>query len=276
MPEVSVIVALHNQERYLAQSVRSALNQSFRDLEVIIVDDASTDGSLNDALALRRESPDRVRVLHNKTNRGVSRTRNRGASHARGGILAFLDADDYWLPDKLRLQVDAFCSDPGLGLCHSGVQVECDEESASWARERRGIPKETFNDWAKSFDGFCRAAESFSQPDYFTRLIQANNICLSSAALRKNVFERAGGFVDGKKCQSEDWLLWIKVSMFARIRAIARPLTVYRFHPQSHTAKVLMGKDFNFAKVREEVIQAAQAFDPERFARLMEHVHTCS
>jgi glycosyltransferase involved in cell wall biosynthesis len=268
MPEVSVIVSLYNQGHYLGQCIRSVLDQSFEDLEVVIVDDASTDGSLEEARTLQREDPARVRVLANRGNLGVSRTRNRGVAEASGAVLAFLDADDYWLPGKLEKQMEAFREDPELGMCHCGVVVDCDERSIRWAAENRNVPAETFAGWTVTFDTFCREASRFSPLDYFDRLTRTNNVCLSSTAVRKSAFNQAGGFSDGRQCQSEDWLLWIKLSMLTTIRSVAQPLTVYRFHPESHTARILMGRDFDFFSVREEVLEAARRFDPVRFEAL--------
>jgi GT2 family glycosyltransferase len=268
MPEASVIVSLHNQGHYLGQCIRSVLDQSFDDLEAVIVDDASTDDSLEVARTLQREDPARVRILANGENRGVSRTRNRGAEESSGGVLAFLDADDYWLPGKLEMQMAAFREDPELGMCHCGVVVDCDDRSVRWAAENRNVPAETFAGWTTTFDAFCREAASFSQLDYFERLTQTNNICLSSTAVRRSAFNLAGGFCDGRQCQSEDWLLWIKLSMLSSIRCVPQPLTVYRFHPESHTAQVLMGRDFDFFSVRAEILDAARRFDPVRFAAL--------
>lgn len=275
MPAVSVIVSLFNHGRYLAQCVHSVLGQSHADLEVVIVDDASTDDSLDVAHSLRRLDPDRVKVYANTKNLGVSRTRNYGAYKSQSPILAFLDADDYWHPDKLEKQVLAFTEDPELGLCHCSVTIACDEQSARWvAHQNRGMSPDTLTRWAESFDAFCREATNFSQTDYFRRLLVANNICLSSVALRRSAFKQARGFVDGARCQCEDWLLWLKLSMLTRFRSIPERLAVYRFHHESHTAQVIMHADFNFLEVRSEMIQAARSFDPGRFDALFAAVRT--
>ncbi|WP_243358997.1 glycosyltransferase family 2 protein [Fundidesulfovibrio terrae] len=272
MPEVSVVISLYNHERYLAQCVASVLEQTFSDLEAIIVDDASTDGGLELARALERQAPGRVKVYSNARNLGVSRTRNFGVYKSTGPILAFLDADDYWLPEKLERQVRAFREDPGLGLCHCCAAVECDEASRLWLGENRGMSAAVFAAWAGSFAAFCREAEGFGRIDYFRWLLTANNICLSTVAVRRDAFKRAGGFLDGLRCQCEDWLLWLKLSMLAEFRSIPDELAVYRFHHASHTAQVFMRPDFDFQSVRTEVVGAARSFDPPRFDALLEAV----
>jgi len=268
MPGVSVIVSLYNHSRYLAQCVHSVLDQSYADLEVVIVDDASTDDSLEVARSLQRLDPGRVKVYSNPGNLGVSRTRNFGVYKSGAPILAFLDADDYWRPDKLEKQVRAFGVDPELGVCHCGATIDCDAQSARWVAENRGMSPDTFTRWAGSFDTFCKEAEHFGQPDYFRRLLVSNNICLSSVAVRRSAFKQARGFVDGLRCQCEDWLLWLKLSMLTRFRSIPEQLAVYRFHHASHTAQVFMRADFDFLTVRSEMIQAARSFDPVRFDAL--------
>lgn len=268
MPSVSVIVSLYNHARYLPLCVQSVLEQSHHDLEVVIVDDASTDEGLDVAHALQRQDPDRIKVYANPRNLGVSRTRNFGVYKSSGPVLAFLDADDYWRPDKLEKQVRAFGEDPTLGLCHCSVSIDCDGQSARWLAENRGMDQDALSRWGGSFDAFCREAVSFGQPDYFRRLLISNNICLSSVAVRRDVFRQARGFIDGTTCQSEDWLLWLKLCMITRFRALPEQLAVYRFHHESHTARVFMGEDFNFQEVRSEMIRAARNFDPARFDAL--------
>lgn len=115
MPRVSVIVATHNYARYLPQAIESILQQTYTDRELIVVDDGSTD-----------ETPQTIEPyahqLHyeQQSNQGVSATRNRGLDLASGELIAFLDADDFYLPDKLALQVHRFDTEPSLGLVHSG------------------------------------------------------------------------------------------------------------------------------------------------------------
>jgi len=272
MPHVSVIISLYNHGRYLGQCVESALAQTYGDLEVVIVDDASTDDSLDTARQLQRLDPARVAVHASPENRGVSRTRNFGVYKSSGDILAFLDADDAWREDKIEKQVQAFRDDPELGLCHTGVRVRCDEPSVEWAAINRGFDRRRLALWSESFDAFSRQAADFGGLDYFGWLLAANPICLSSAALRRQAFKRTRGFVDGQTCQCEDWLLWLKLSMFTRIRCIPEPLTVYRFHPQSHTAQVFFRSDFDHAGVQKEMARAARSCDPKRFDELFAQV----
>lgn len=102
---VSVVMPAYNCESVLAESVASVLAQTFRNWELVIVDDASTDKSFSVAQAIASRD-DRIRVIRLSTNGGVANARNQGMNAARGQYLAFLDSDDLWLPEKLRAQLE--------------------------------------------------------------------------------------------------------------------------------------------------------------------------
>jgi glycosyltransferase involved in cell wall biosynthesis len=108
-PAVSVIIPVYNCERYLAEAIRSVLAQTSPPLEVIVVDDASADGSASVAQSFG--APVRYSL---QPKAGAGAARNRGAELARGSHFAFLDADDLWVPDKLRLQLDTLAASPEL------------------------------------------------------------------------------------------------------------------------------------------------------------------
>jgi len=106
-PMVSVVIPLYNEERYVAEAMHSALNQSFADLEVLVIDDKSTDHSLQ--VASRFLSDGRVRILTNSENRGVAYSQNRGIKEARGKVLALCGADDVYHRNKLKTQIHDMC-----------------------------------------------------------------------------------------------------------------------------------------------------------------------
>lgn len=104
MPVVSVIIPAYNCELYLRHAVESALNQTFAELEVLVLDDCSTDRTLALAHQLA-QSDNRVKVFSNPQNIGVAETRNRGIQLSKGEYIAFLDGDDIWMPEKLAKQL---------------------------------------------------------------------------------------------------------------------------------------------------------------------------
>lgn len=106
-PTVSAIIPVYNRVRLVQRAIRSVLNQTFEDFELILVDDGSTDGL---AEAMSSLSDPRFRLIRHAVNRGSSAARNTGISAARGHYVAFLDSDDYWLPEKLEYQLEFMTS----------------------------------------------------------------------------------------------------------------------------------------------------------------------
>ncbi len=129
-PFVSVIIPVYNGERYLASTLQSVFAQDYQPLEVIVVDDGSTDSSTR----LVREFTD-VHYIRQE-NRGVAAARNVGIAAARGEYLAFLDQDDLWEPDKLRRQVDCLTQHAHLGyvIVHERLVVEPGMAAPSWLK----------------------------------------------------------------------------------------------------------------------------------------------
>lgn len=122
-PLVSVVIPVYNCECYLAEAIESVLAQTYRPIEVIVVDDGSTDGSA----PVAKRFADSVRYCF-QANSGTSAARNRGASLASGTLFAFLDADDVWVVDKLTRQMAVFGDDPGLDVVFGHVQQFCSPE----------------------------------------------------------------------------------------------------------------------------------------------------
>ena len=114
-PRVSVIIPVYNCERYISEAIESILVQTYESYEIIVIDDGSTD---NTPLALQPY----IETIHYvyQENQGVSAARNHGIDLAQGELIAFLDADDFFLPDKLTAQVGVFDAQPNLGIVHSG------------------------------------------------------------------------------------------------------------------------------------------------------------
>ena len=120
-PLVSVIIPCYNAEKYVGQAIESVLNQIYKNFEIIIISDGSTDSSENvvkNYLAL----DERIK-LFTQTNKGVALTRNRGVEISKGAIIAFLDADDAWEPENLDVKVKALTSDPKLFWVFSDVYL---------------------------------------------------------------------------------------------------------------------------------------------------------
>ncbi|HLG03363.1 MAG TPA: glycosyltransferase family A protein, partial [Bacteroidia bacterium] len=119
VPQVSVIIPAYNAARFLAETIRSVQHQTFRNWELIIVDDGSIDKTKDIAAPFLTD--DRIRYVYQE-NAGVSSARNRGLSEARGEFIAFLDADDLWLPENLAKKVEYLESHSHVSLVHADTE----------------------------------------------------------------------------------------------------------------------------------------------------------
>src|SRR5215831_7065603 len=117
MATVSVIIPVYNCEKYVADAIQSVLNQTYQNLEIIVVDDGSTDHS---AQVVRSFQPT-VQYFH-QPNQGMGAARNYGISLAKGDYFSFLDADDLWTPNKIRMQISVLAQAPELDLISGHVQ----------------------------------------------------------------------------------------------------------------------------------------------------------
>lgn len=102
MKKASVIIPIHNSSKYIEECLESVINQTYKDIEIIIVDDASTDNSLE---LVKNINDNRIKIIELKENAGAANARNKGIENATGNYICFLDSDDYWVLDKLEKQV---------------------------------------------------------------------------------------------------------------------------------------------------------------------------
>jgi hypothetical protein len=204
MALVSVVIPLFNSRRFLEQAMRSVLCQTFEDHEVLVCDDASTDGSFDVAQEIGRADA-RVKVLSNPRNMGVAAARNRALDSAQGKWIAFLDSDDWWHPRKLELQLDTL-RESNAAVCYCPylrVSEDCSVLGTV-------LPPSTL--------------------DYDT-LLASNHIAMSSAMVSS-----AGLHQRFSRVGHEDYAFWLSV-LRAGARAIRTPselpLMSYRVHAGS-------------------------------------------
>lgn len=200
---ISVVIPVFNGERYLAQAIASALEQTLPPHQVIVVDDGSTDSSREIAASFG----DPV-TLSVQANQGPSAARNLGAAQSSGDWIAFLDADDYWQPGKLAQQVAVIEADPDVDFVYSGWLTLSDSGAAESVRAKSP-------EWVKK-----RLA-------YQCPLIPSTVMARRSLMLRYpwSTFFRS----------SEDWWLFYQLSKAAKFAGIEEPTTFYRLHDESLT-----------------------------------------
>jgi len=221
---VSCIVPVFNGERYVSETIESILRQSYPLTEVIVVDDGSSDGTL-ETLAVFAE---RIRVIQQE-NGGPSLARNRGMEESRGAFIAFLDADDLWVEDKLEVQMDRFRARPGLQLCSGRLK----------------------SFWIPELDHERRRLEN--HPYHQERAMLSPCTVLA----RREVFRRIGGF-DPDLRHGEDTDLFIRI-MKAGIEYenVPRLLVHRRQHMSNLTREVSPSHDTMLAFIK-------RALDRER------------
>lgn len=211
MPTVSVLVPVYNASRYLAASVRGILNQTYADLELIAVDDGSTDDSL---LILRRlaATDPRMRVSTGP-NRGVVATRNECLRLARGRLLAVNDADDVSVPQRLEHQVAYLHSHPACVAVGSRMKL-IDPDGLLVA---------------EAFDLITH-----EQIDNHNLATAVSAIGHSSVLMRADAVRQVGGYREGFG-PAEDFDLWLRLAEVGRLANLPEPLVEYRLHGESLT-----------------------------------------
>ena len=217
-PLVSVVIASYNYGRFLPAAVESALRQTHSPLEVVVVDDGSMDGSEEVLDSFR----DRVNVIR-QANRGVSGARNRGIESCRGELVAFLDADDVWLPEKLERQVERL-ERPSVGMVCCELEL-MDEQGQSLGRTT-----------TRRFDG--ATLEELA-------LLRGPGVpgAGSSALVRREVLDEVG-FFDETLSTSADWDFCRRVACRWDIDIVREPLVRYRQHASAmHRSVELFERD---------------------------------
>lgn len=200
MPKLSVIIPTYNRLPMLKEAVDSVLTQDFEDMELIIVDDGSTDGTAEEI----KRYGGRVKFIQHSENKGVSTARNRGVLQARGKLIAFLDSDDLWVKGKLKIQAAFLDDNPHYSICYT------DE---IWIRKGKRV--NPMRKHAK-YSGWI-----------FEKCLPLCTISPSSVMMRKTLFSKVGLF-DEALPVCEDYDLWLRVSARFPIFFINQKLIIKR------------------------------------------------
>lgn len=210
----SIIIPLYNKEPFIARALGSISRQTRGDFEVIVVDDGSTDSGPD----LVRAFPDqRVRLVE-QANAGPGAARNAGARLARGKYLAFLDADDEWLPDFLEATVELLEAEPGAAMATSGYVESPSGQSAEQLWRSRGIKKGPLR---------LTTSSDFRQLGWLVVFIAP-----WSTVIRRERFLRWGGFFEREKSlYGEDTHLWIKILLNETV--MVDPTPRVKFHTEA-------------------------------------------
>lgn len=250
-PTVSVVVPCYNYGAYLSTCLESVRAQTHPVFDIVVIDDGSTDDT-SDVIRPFLSDP-RIRY-HKQANSGQAAAKNAGVRHSRGDIVAFLDADDLWEPEKLERQIPLF-DNPSVGVTFTGQRSIDAEGRPVPTPERRG------------YSAFRRG--------HVTRWLGFENIVpFSSSAVRRGLLEKCGGF-DESLGMGIDWDLWLRLSLLTDFDFVADPLFVYRVHGSQMSRNVNGRIDAS-----EHIFQAFIARHPAAFTsqelRAVEFYNACS
>lgn len=210
--KVSVIMAAFQAEATIAEAVASAIAQTHRDWELIVVDDGSTDSTARVALAA---GDPRVRVIAAEHVGVLAQVRNRGIAEARGEVLALLDADDVWAPGKLEAQLCVLAERPEVGLVHAGADL--------------------------LVEGARRPGPVSAPPagPLLAGLLRNNYVYSSSVVVRRALLDVHGAFdPDPVLHGSPDYELWLRLAPHTAFAYLPEPLLLYRVHAGQMSGKV--------------------------------------
>jgi glycosyltransferase involved in cell wall biosynthesis len=231
LPEVSVCVPAYNAARWILRAVESVLSQTHRNLEVVVVDNASTDATLE----LVKELVDpRIRLYSNSRNIGQSGNWNRSLSLARGRLIKFLCADDVLYPDCLEAMVALFKAHPSIGLVFSRRDVEAevldDPVAAAWQAKHLRAHEVVFGDLKEVNSGPALARKWIDRRFARNAVGEATNVMMARECL-----ERVGTF-NVRLRQRIDMDLWVRAMFFSDIGFVDRPLARYLIRSGSATS----------------------------------------
>lgn len=210
---ISVVIPAYNAEKTIEKTIQSAITQTYSDIEVIIVDDYSQDGTVKIATAYAKKD-NRIKIFQNQANRGVAFARNRGVGEAKGDWIAFLDSDDQWDSSKLEKQSDILKKNPSCLLCFTGAAFENDEETR------------------------CNYRLSVPQKVKYQDLLKQNLISCSSVLVKKEELVKFP--MKSDLMIHEDLATWLKILKGgSEAIGIDEPLLIYRISPYSKSGNKL-------------------------------------
>jgi glycosyltransferase involved in cell wall biosynthesis len=227
MIRVSIITPFLNAGRFIEESIQSVLAQTFDNWELLLVDDGSTDASTGIALRYAAAHPDRIRYLshEHRQNRGASASRNLGARHARGEYLAFLDADDVYLPRKLEVQVPILDAHPDVAMLYAAT-----EYWYSWS----GRPDDADRDWVWRRYG-AKPDTVIEPPRMLVRFLEDGGTvpCMGGVLVRRAAVESVGGWEESFRRICTDQVFHAKLCLNFPVMIVDACLDRYRQHDDS-------------------------------------------
>lgn len=208
--KISVIIPIYNAEHHLYQAIKSVLDQSFEDFEILAINDGSTDTSLNILYSFKDK---RLKIINNSNNRGIIYSLNRGIELAKGKYIARMDADDIAKPDRFGLQVDFLENNPNVALV-GGCAELIDQDG-------------------HIFDGLT---VPLSHDEIFQNIFSSNCFIHPSVMLHTSSVRDLGGY-NSTAIHAEDYDLWLRIIKKYQVSNLKDSLIQYRIHPSQVSQK---------------------------------------
>ncbi len=273
MPKVSVIIPTYNREQYLSDAVKSVLNQTYQDFELIIIDDGSTDKTRR---LIENFKNNKIKYYY-QNNKGVSSSRNVGIKISRGTFICFLDSDDYWLPKKLERQIKFNKTNHDI-LIHQTEEI--------WMRK----PKK-FNSVA-ALDKTHASAESSKEKPQFHRVNPLKKhtkyagmiyerclpLCLitpSSVMIYRSIFDEVGTF-DESLPACEDYDLWLRITYKYPVGLIKQKLIIKQGGHNDQLSRTIPSLDRFRIQAMVKMINSNKLSKRQRMATIKELKKKCA
>jgi len=234
---VSVIIPVYNGEKYIGEAIDSILNQTFRDFELLIINDCSTDKTVS---VINKYRDKRIKLINNDKNLGLAGARNVGIDNAKGKYIAWLDSDDISLNTRLEKQINLLENNPSFGLCGT---------------------------WVKTIGSTQQVWKCLTQSELIKSTMLFNNcFATSSVMLRKEILTKNRYLFDLDYPTAEDYDLWEKISHHCEVTNIPEVLTYYRVHTlQTTFSEEARKKQLEFAwNVQKRILQSLNIFPNEK------------
>ncbi len=229
MPKISVVIPVYNGEKTIQKTIESVLNQTFKDWELIIIDDGSQDSTVR---IIREIEDSRIR-LFSYDNAGLASSRNRGIAHAQGEFISFLDADDLWTSDKLEMQFQALEKHPEAAVAYS------------------------WTDYIDQSSQFLHSGRHITINGNIYQHLLVNNFLEngSNPLIRKQALNQAGKFDTSLKA-GEDWDMWLRLAARYQFVAVPLPQILYRVSTDSMSSQI-KNQERECLKVIEKAFKSA-------------------
>lgn len=236
---VSVVIPCYNGRAYVADAVGSVLAQTYEDLELIVVDDGSSDDSRD---IVRSFDDPRLRLVERGVNGGIAAARNTGVRESHGEYVAFLDQDDTWYPRKIEKQVEVLDRDTAgeIGLVFAAREIVRDGKRSRVARDLR----------------FPKPIEEAPRRDVLAALMERNFVWLISALVRRSCFDDVGFFTESIRSGADDLDFCVRLAMKYRLAYVDEVLVTRREHGENYTDPTRMLAD------DLDIIDRIARFDP--------------